>query len=89
MSHDDGYEYYCQEGSFACIDPEAECVSDDDNTAEQYEHCGWVTRIGDGMCDDENNKEECGKYFFSLMHYTHNIAEGRTLHLFCAGTQLT
>ncbi|CAM9124284.1 unnamed protein product [Ectocarpus sp. 12 AP-2014] len=59
-SHDDGYEYYCEPGSFACIDPEAECVDDDDNTAEQYEHCGWVTRIGDGMCDDENNKEECG-----------------------------
>ncbi|CAB1108035.1 unnamed protein product [Ectocarpus sp. CCAP 1310/34] len=60
-SHDDGYEYYCKPGSFACIDPGAECVDDDDNTAEQYEHCGWVTRIGDGMCDDENNKEECGK----------------------------
>ncbi|CAM9751140.1 unnamed protein product [Ectocarpus fasciculatus] len=64
VPHDDGYEYYCQEGSFACIDPSAECVNDDDNTAEQYEHCGSVTRIGDGMCDDSNNKEECGKYWF-------------------------
>lgn len=45
---------------FACIDPEAPCVDDDDITVDMLESCGHVTLIGDGECHDDNNKEECG-----------------------------
>ncbi|CAM9940368.1 unnamed protein product, partial [Ectocarpus sp. 12 AP-2014] len=46
----------------ACIDPDASCVDDDDVTAEMVENCEWVNDIGDGYCDDGNNKAECGTW---------------------------
>ncbi|CAM9918145.1 unnamed protein product [Sphacelaria rigidula] len=45
---------------FACIDPMAECVDDDDATIENVKHCGYAGSIGDGHCMEYNNKEECG-----------------------------
>eukprot|EP00903_Cladosiphon_okamuranus_P014618 g13556.t1 len=44
---------------FACIDPDAQCVDDDDITVNMLEECGWVGGIGNGYCDEENNKEAC------------------------------
>ncbi|CAN0426585.1 unnamed protein product, partial [Ectocarpus sp. 12 AP-2014] len=52
------YNYHCME--FACIDPNAACVSDDDITVDMFENCGYVSGIGNGWCDRNNNKEECG-----------------------------
>lgn len=46
---------------FACIDPNAACVDDDDITVDMLGLCA-VLLIGDGECDDYNNKPECGKY---------------------------
>ncbi|CAN0440595.1 unnamed protein product, partial [Pylaiella littoralis] len=51
---------YSQCNYFACIDPDAACVEDDDITADMIENCGWVTDLGDGYCNRDNNKEECG-----------------------------
>ena len=31
---------------FACIDPSAECVDDDDITVEMVENCGYIDGIG-------------------------------------------
>lgn len=53
----------CNDGSFACIDPEAACV-DDDITVDMVENCGDARFIGDGECQDDNNKEACGTSFF-------------------------
>ncbi|CAM9891772.1 unnamed protein product, partial [Pylaiella littoralis] len=44
---------------FACIDPEAACVNDDDVTVDKLENCGFVLGIGDGTCESGNNNEEC------------------------------
>ena len=39
--------YICGEnGGFACIDPTALCVDDDDITIEKFENCGWVSWNG-------------------------------------------
>eukprot|EP00903_Cladosiphon_okamuranus_P014617 g13555.t1 len=46
-------------GYFACIDPDAPCVDDDDITVERVENCGFVAAIGNGFCNTENNKAEC------------------------------
>ncbi|CAN0530784.1 unnamed protein product, partial [Ectocarpus sp. 12 AP-2014] len=43
-----------------CIDPSAPCVNDDDVTVDMVENCGYVSGIGNGWCDRNNNKEECG-----------------------------
>ncbi|CAM9523721.1 unnamed protein product [Scytosiphon promiscuus] len=51
-------DYSCR--YFACIDPEAACVNDDDITVEMYENCGYVQGIGNSYCDDDNNTPECG-----------------------------
>ncbi|CAM9603216.1 unnamed protein product, partial [Ectocarpus fasciculatus] len=44
---------------FACIDPDAACVDDDDITVDMLGLCK-VLRIGDGQCDNYNNKPERG-----------------------------
>lgn len=43
------YSWLCNaNGSgFACIDPSAECVDDDDVTIEMVENCGDVQGIGE------------------------------------------
>eukprot|EP00903_Cladosiphon_okamuranus_P014053 g13063.t1 len=53
-----GELHYCT-GGFACIDPAASCVDDDDVTADMVENCGYIGAIGDGYCDDYNNNELC------------------------------
>ena len=32
---------------FACVDPDAECVNDDDVTVDMFEECGWIGGIGE------------------------------------------
>lgn len=54
---DDGYGA-CG-GGFACIDPDAACVNDDDFTIDMIEDCDSVA-VGDGYCNIDNNKEACG-----------------------------
>lgn len=49
------------DATYACIDPAAPCVEDDDITAEMVEHCGYPGSIGNGWCDQHNNKPECGE----------------------------
>ncbi|CAM9206350.1 unnamed protein product [Ectocarpus sp. 13 AM-2016] len=50
-------EFGCTE--FACFDPTAPCVDDDDVTADALENC-MVEHLGDGHCDASNNIEICG-----------------------------
>ncbi|CAM9527606.1 unnamed protein product, partial [Ectocarpus sp. 13 AM-2016] len=52
-------EYDCGAGGFACIDPAAECVNDDDVTFQIASTC-VADMIGDAYCDEPNNVEECG-----------------------------
>lgn len=33
-------------GGFACIDPAASCVDDDDITVEMVENCGYIEAVG-------------------------------------------
>ncbi|CBJ33705.1 conserved unknown protein [Ectocarpus siliculosus] len=47
----------CGEG-FACIDPSAPCVNDDDITVDVDESCDAVG-MGDGYCDMDNNNAAC------------------------------
>lgn len=47
---------------FACVDPEAACMNDDDITVDMFDNCGWVLSIGNGYCDQDNNNAECGTY---------------------------
>lgn len=54
-------DYRCSEYSgFACVDPSAPCVDDDSVTVDMIDNC-YAGAIGDGWCDDGNNKEVCGK----------------------------
>lgn len=46
---------------FVCVDPEAACVNDDDITVEMFENCD-VGSIGDAVCNQANNNEECRKF---------------------------
>lgn len=46
---------------FACIDPSAACVDDDDITADLLEVCNPAHGIGNGRCEMSNNIEECGR----------------------------
>ncbi|CAM9269075.1 unnamed protein product [Pylaiella littoralis] len=55
---ENGNEYTCQD--FACIDPEAPCVNDDDLTAGMLDICGDLLNNGNSWCDYENNSAECG-----------------------------
>ncbi|CBJ27568.1 hypothetical protein Esi_0075_0042 [Ectocarpus siliculosus] len=52
-------EYECGAGGYACIDPAAECVNDDDVTFQIASTC-VADMIGDAYCDEPNNVEECG-----------------------------
>ncbi|CAM9555644.1 unnamed protein product, partial [Hapterophycus canaliculatus] len=52
-------EFSC--GDFACVDPDAPCVDDDDITIAVAENCGSPSDIGNGVCEQYNNKAECGK----------------------------
>lgn len=63
---DDDYACY----SFACIDPDAACVNDDDITVDMFENCGYVLGIGNGYCDENNNTEECGRFPFPVQNTT-------------------
>ncbi|CAM9139733.1 unnamed protein product, partial [Ectocarpus sp. 12 AP-2014] len=62
VSRRDDEEWACSsDGSgFACIDPTAPCVDDDDITIDMVEICGYVRGLGDGWCNEENNNEACG-----------------------------
>ncbi len=53
-----GY-YDCGGFRYACIDPEAACVDDDDITEAIASSC-IPEYISDGLCDPENNIEICG-----------------------------
>ncbi|CAM9919789.1 unnamed protein product, partial [Ectocarpus sp. 6 AP-2014] len=55
---DDTYD--CGISGFDCVDPSAECIDDDDIGTETVQNCGDPWAIGDGQCDLDNNKEECG-----------------------------
>ncbi|CAN0048971.1 unnamed protein product [Ectocarpus fasciculatus] len=53
--------YDCGISAFACIDPDAPCVNDDDYTVDMAETCGGnISYLADGDCDNANNNEECG-----------------------------
>eukprot|EP00752_Nemacystus_decipiens_P018348 g16460.t1 len=56
---DDDYACTDDINFFACVDPDAACVDDDDITVDILENCGRPGSIGDGFCDQENNKAEC------------------------------
>lgn len=57
---DDGFHWFGRE--FACVDPSATCVDDDDITIEMIGAC-FVRVIGDGYCDSDNNNAICGECF--------------------------
>ncbi|CAM9608575.1 unnamed protein product, partial [Ectocarpus fasciculatus] len=44
---------------YACIDPAAPCVDDDSFTEDMIDNCGYPLGIGDGLCDEDNNIEQC------------------------------
>ncbi|CAN0485885.1 unnamed protein product, partial [Ectocarpus sp. 12 AP-2014] len=50
---------WCQDEDFACIDPDAPCVGDDDVTDQIAENCE-TSSLGNGLCDQANNNEICG-----------------------------
>lgn len=71
----DTVDYACGDtnhGGYACIDPSAECVDDDDITSvPEYRYIPYSERattsstcfeavISDGDCDPNNNNAECG-----------------------------
>ena len=43
-------------GGFACIDPDADCVDDDDITVEMVENCGYLKSIGTHCRQETNDK---------------------------------
>eukprot|EP00752_Nemacystus_decipiens_P017790 g15950.t1 len=58
---EDTPDYACGDGpGFQCIDPAAPCVDDDDITIDQAENCGFLSGVGDGFCDTDNNNALCG-----------------------------
>ncbi|CAM9903213.1 unnamed protein product [Ectocarpus sp. 8 AP-2014] len=61
-SDDDDNRRCSSDGSgFACIDPDAPCVENDDITVEMLDNCD-IDNLGDGYCDQEYNNDICGKY---------------------------
>ena len=46
---------------FACIDPNAPCVNDDDITVDLLDTCDTV-RMSNAYCDEENNRPECSEW---------------------------
>ena len=59
-------DYACTDdiNFFACVDPDADCVDDDDITVGIIDNCGRPGTIGDGFCDQSNNKAECSECAF-------------------------
>eukprot|EP00903_Cladosiphon_okamuranus_P005789 g5736.t1 len=56
----DDEHYQCNEQiGYACIDPAAPCVDDDDVTVDMFEKCNSPSGIGNGWCDIGNNIPEC------------------------------
>ncbi|CAM9523651.1 unnamed protein product [Scytosiphon promiscuus] len=55
---DDDFGRCGPHSGFACVDPSAPCVDDDSVTVDMIDEC-QAGQIGDGWCDDNNNKEEC------------------------------
>ena len=65
-------DYTCgthHHGGYACLDPSAPCVDDDDiTTLPDYEYTSasqststcFEAVLGDGDCDPINNNEDCG-----------------------------
>ena len=52
-----------QNGGFACVDPSAACVDEDDvTTLSTFDQACVDGFVADGDCDRPNNTEECGKY---------------------------
>lgn len=59
--------YTCGDSVYACIDPSATCVDDDDVETFTYINPGYTTEfscntgwLSDGLCDLINNIEDCG-----------------------------
>ncbi|CAM9521815.1 unnamed protein product [Ectocarpus sp. 12 AP-2014] len=53
-------EYTCgQYVGYACIDPDAACVDDDAVTVDMIENCYDPSSIGNGVCNIQQNNEEC------------------------------
>ena len=52
-----------QYDGFACIDPAAQCVNDDDITVDMLENCQWVVGVGNGYCDPDMNIPECSEWW--------------------------
>ncbi|CAM9770248.1 unnamed protein product, partial [Ectocarpus sp. 13 AM-2016] len=60
VPRDDDGDWLCSyDSEFACIDPNAPCVDDDDITVDMVENCN-ISRLGNGLCDQINNNEQCG-----------------------------
>ena len=63
-------------GGFACIDPGADCVDDDDIISNPGDYSFTTTGscipafISDGDCDPTNNNKDCG----ALYYYEKNCA---------------
>ena len=55
-------DYACGEDArdYACIDPDAACVDDDDITVDMVENC-YPRSIGNGYCDQRNNNAFCSE----------------------------
>lgn len=47
-------------GGFSCIDPDADCVDDDDITIDLFETCDTVS-MSDAYCNEQNNTPECSE----------------------------
>lgn len=72
--------YTCGDyGGFACLDPSASCVDDDDVTALPGYYSGessdpkastglscYLAWLSDGDCDLRNNKKDCGELVFLM-----------------------
>lgn len=71
-----GTLFACGDGGYACINPRAPCVDDDDYTPvdSDDESLGYTTTffcetgyISDGDCDAINNKADCGTLVSATM----------------------
>ena len=47
---------------FACVDPSAECVNDDDVTVDIFDNCPFIFSVGNGFCDPDINIPECSEF---------------------------
>lgn len=50
----------CDSG-FACVDPEAPRVDDDDITVDVVEECEFTVNVGDGFCQLDLNTPACSE----------------------------